>query len=68
LLKKSGELHGHFCNYLSYGIIAGVYALKKLGVSHTGMEELIAITETNNCFSDGIQMVTGCTFGNNALI
>jgi formylmethanofuran dehydrogenase subunit E len=68
LLKKSGELHGHFCNYLSYGIIAGVYALKKLGVSHTGMEELIAITETNNCFSDGIQMVTGCSFGNNALI
>jgi formylmethanofuran dehydrogenase subunit E len=68
LLYKSGELHGHLCNYLSYGIIAGTYALKKLGVNNTGMEEIIAITETNNCFSDGIQMVTGCTFGNNALI
>lgn len=32
------------------------------------MENLIAITETNNCFADGIQVVTGCTFGNNALI
>jgi formylmethanofuran dehydrogenase subunit E len=32
------------------------------------MEELVAIVETNNCFSDGIQMITGCSFGNNALI
>jgi formylmethanofuran dehydrogenase subunit E len=24
--------------------------------------------ECNNCFTDGIQVVTGCTFGNNALI
>jgi formylmethanofuran dehydrogenase subunit E len=32
------------------------------------MEEVIAIVETNNCFSDGVQTVTGCSFGNNALI
>jgi formylmethanofuran dehydrogenase subunit E len=35
---------------------------------NTGMEEVVAIVECNNCFTDGIQMVTGCTFGNNALI
>jgi formylmethanofuran dehydrogenase subunit E len=68
LLKKAGELHGHLCNYLAYGVIAGLYAIKKLGVTNTGMEEVIAIVETNNCFSDGIQMVTGCSFGNNALV
>jgi formylmethanofuran dehydrogenase subunit E len=68
LLKKAGELHGHFCNFLAYGVIAGLYAIKKLGVSNTGMEEVIAIIETNNCFSDGVQMVTGCSLGNNALI
>jgi formylmethanofuran dehydrogenase subunit E len=34
----------------------------------TGMEEVVAIVETNSCFSDGVQIVTGCTFGNNALI
>lgn len=28
----------------------------------------MAIVELNNCFTDGIQAVTGCTFGNNALI
>ena len=32
------------------------------------MEEVVAIVECNNCFTDGIQVVTGCTFGNNALI
>src|SRR5664280_2902492 len=35
---------------------------------NTGMEEVVAIVECNNCFTDGIQVVTGCTFGNNALI
>jgi len=39
-----------------------------LGVKSTGMEEVVAIVETNNCFSDGVQVVTGCSFGNNALI
>lgn len=33
-----------------------------------GMEGLLAIVETNNCFSDGVQLVTGCSFGNNSLI
>ncbi len=68
LLDKAGELHGHLCNYLSYGVIAGHVAVRELGVKSTGMEKVIAIVETNNCFSDGIQMVTGCSFGNNALI
>lgn len=68
LLNKASELHGHLCNYLVYGVIAGHYGLKKLGVKNTGMEEIIVILETNNCFSDGIQVVTGCSFGNNALI
>lgn len=69
LLRKTGELHGHFCPYLALGVRAGCIALKALGVeTTTGMEKVVAIVETNNCFSDGVQMVTGCTFGNNALI
>lgn len=68
LLRKAGELHGHFCSYLAYGVKAGYLAVKELGIKNMGMEEVVAIVETNNCFSDGIQMVTGCTFGNNSLI
>ena len=69
LLRRAGELHGHFCPYVALGVRAGYLALTSLGVQgNRGMEEVIAIVETNNCFSDGIQVVTGCTFANNALI
>jgi len=69
LLRKAGELHGHFCPYLALGVRAGYAALKALNIQQNlGMERVIAIVETNSCFSDGVQMVTGCTFGNNCLI
>ncbi len=69
LLHKAGELHGHFCPHVALGVRAGFEALIALGIEQNlGMEEVIAIVETNNCFSDGIQVVTGCTFANNALI
>jgi len=69
LLRKAGELHGHFCSHVALGVRAGYLALTALGIEQNlGMEEVIAIVETNNCFSDGIQVVTGCTFANNALI
>ncbi len=69
LLKKAGELHGHFCPYVALGVRAGYVALKALGIERNlGMEEVLAIVEVNNCFSDGVQMTTGCSFANNALI
>jgi len=69
LLLKAGELHGHFCPYVSLGVRAGYAAFRALGLQrNAGMEDIVAIVETNNCFSDGIQVVTGCTFANNALI
>jgi formylmethanofuran dehydrogenase subunit E len=68
LLSISGMLHGHYCPFSALGVKAGARAMRDLGAKSAGMEELIAIVETNNCFSDGVQIVTGCTFGNNALI
>jgi len=68
LLKMNGMLHGHFCPFSAIGVKAAARAVRELGVRSTGMEEVVAIVETNNCFSDGIQFVTGCSFGNNALI
>jgi len=69
LLKKTGELHGHHCVGSAMGVIAAHRAMRELGVEETmGMEHVLAIVETNNCFSDGVQVVTGCTFGNNSLI
>jgi len=69
LLRISGMLHGHYCSFLALGVKAGARAMKQMGIrKSTGMEEVLAIIETNSCFSDGVQILTGCTFGNNALI
>jgi len=69
LLEKGGELHGHYCSHMALGVMAAYIAFKKLGITDsTGMEEILAIVECNNCFVDGIQAVSGCTLGNNALI
>jgi formylmethanofuran dehydrogenase subunit E len=70
LLLEAGEIHGHFCPYLALGVMAGVHARRELGVvdAGDGMEDVVAIVETNSCFADGVQVATGCTFGNNALV
>ncbi len=68
LLQQAAQLHGHYCPGLAYGVLAGWAGLRRLGFDNTGMEELLAVVECNNCFVDGIQFVTGCTLGNNALI
>lgn len=68
LLLEAGQLHGHFCPFLSLGVVAAQYAVSELGEVAPDMEDTVAVVETNSCFSDGIQYVTGCTFGNNALV
>lgn len=68
LLIKAAQMHGHFCPGLAMGVMAAVHAMRELQADSDGMENLLAITETNNCFSDGVQFVTGCSFGNNSLI
>jgi formylmethanofuran dehydrogenase subunit E len=74
-LLKAGTIHGHFCPGLASGVYASVMGMKKISSASPdgtgtsdGMEKVLVITETNSCFSDGIQVVTGCTFGNNSLI
>jgi formylmethanofuran dehydrogenase subunit E len=68
LLLHAARLHGHYCPGLAFGVVAGRAGMKRLGFDNTGMEELVAVVECNNCFVDGIQMTTGCSLGNNALI
>lgn len=68
LLIKAAQLHGHYCPGLAMGIMAATYVMNAMNATGDGMEDLLAITETNNCFADGVQFVTGCSFGNNSLI
>ena len=70
-LLKVGELHGHICPGIALGIMATLTGFRELGVTEaisTGMEDMLAIVETNACFTDGVQSISGCTLGNNSLI
>ncbi len=70
-LIKTAEIHGHFCPGSALGVMASVYGLNLLGldsISSDGLEDLMAVVETNACFADGVQAVSGCTLGNNALV
>lgn len=68
LLRSAEVIHGHLCPYLALGVKAGQFALTHLERHGHGPEEVVAIVESNNCFTDGIQVVTGCTLGNSGLI
>ena len=73
LVERAKEFHGHICPFLVLGLRASEIAMERLGVgraseAETVGEEVLAIVECNNCFTDGVQIATGCTLGNNSLI
>ena len=69
LLRLAGMLHGHYCPGLALGVKAVHAGFKRLEIrDNTGMEEIMAVAECNNCFVDGVQFVAGCSLGNNALV
>lgn len=73
LVEKAREFHGHICPFLVLGLRMSELAMERLGVVKAGVvesieESIIAIVEVNNCLVDGVQIATGCSFGNNSLI
>ena len=62
------QLHGHKCPAMPMGLRAGAIAMNRLGVERSGGKTLLAVVELGDnhcahCFGDGVQMITGCTFG-----
>lgn len=61
-------LHGHLCPAMPMGLRVGAAALNALGVERAADGQLLALVELGEdhcatCFADGVQMITGCTFG-----
>ena len=61
-------LHGHKCPAMPLGLRAGAAAMNALGVTRSADTQLLALVETGEdhagtCYADGVQMITGCTFG-----
>jgi formylmethanofuran dehydrogenase subunit E len=63
LWKSAVEFHGHECGGLRWGYKVAQFAMEKLGIDRSTDEELVAIVENDSCAVDGIQVLTGCTFG-----
>ena len=67
-LKAGQQFHGHKCPAMPMGLRVGAAAMNALGVERACDGQLIALVELGEnhcatCFADGIQMITGCTFG-----
>jgi len=68
LLREAVSFHGHLCPGLLIGFRAALLGLNRLEGERSEDEELVAIVENDSCSVDGIQFVTGCTFGKGNLI
>ncbi len=66
-LEQVVRFHGHLCPGLAVGVRAAEVALERVG-PHAEDEEVVAIVETDMCGVDGIQFLTGCTFGKGNLV
>jgi len=65
-LKEAVRFHGHLGPYLILGILAGEYALKRLGCrKYFGLEVRVwgADKKPKSCLVDGLQLATGATYG-----
>ncbi len=67
-LEFGQKFHGHKCPAMPLGLRAGAAALNALGVDRTGDSALLALVDLGEdhcatCYGDGIQVITGCTFG-----
>ena len=66
--EKAVDFHGHVCPGLAIGYRAAVIALETLGAERAVDEEMVAVVENDACGVDGVQVVTGCTFGKGNLV
>jgi formylmethanofuran dehydrogenase subunit E len=62
------EFHGHRCPFMPIGYRMGRIAMEKLGVGKVKDHGAFALSEMGighpqTCMMDGIQAVTGCTYG-----
>lgn len=66
-LERAVAFHGHLCPGLAMGLQAAAIALREVGANAPG-NEVAAVVETDMCGVDGIQFLTGCTFGKGNLV
>lgn len=68
LWDKAVSFHGHECPGLAIGVRAALIAMELLKTGAAEDEELVCVTENDACGVDGVQALTGCTFGKGNLV
>lgn len=68
LLETTIKFHGHLCPGIVTGYRVGLLAVKRLNSGMPLGIQYVVVAENDVCGLDGIQIVTGCTIGNDALI
>jgi putative hydrolase of HD superfamily len=68
ILKEAVDFHGHLCPGLLIGYRAARALMARLDQPRSEDEELVAVVENDSCSVDGIQYITGCTFGKGNLV
>jgi len=71
IIKKATDFHGHLGPFLVIGVRMGIIGLREFGLKK-GTETLHATASLKysvpfSCVLDGLQVTTGCTFGNQKL-
>jgi formylmethanofuran dehydrogenase subunit E len=68
-LERSSARHAHLCPRQVLGVRIGLLAARMFGTppGENPEKRLLAIVESDGCFSDGIEVATGCTLGHRRL-
>lgn len=67
--SKAVAFHGHVCPGIAVGFRASTFVLELLGCSGKLIgDSHYAVIENDVCGVDGVQLITGCTLGNDSLI
>jgi len=68
LLRKSSRFHTHLCPRQILGVRIGLAGMTAFDFDlPPAKKQLLAISETDGCFVDGLTAVTGCTVGHRTL-
>jgi formylmethanofuran dehydrogenase subunit E len=68
LLEKSAHDHHHLCPRQIIGVRMGLLGLQALGYPEPPDKKfIIAISETDGCFIDGLTAATGCSVGHRTM-
>lgn len=55
------KFHGHFCAGVTIGYVMSRFAMEQIGAKPD--DDLYCVAEFQNCMTDAVQCVTGCTAG-----